>query len=48
MMNDQGNEGNERKVFLDRQDWDVCGLESRLSDQWQFEGGFKKGGGCLF
>lgn len=47
-MNDQGNEGNERKVFLDRQDWDVCGPESRLSDQWQFEGGFKKKVGGVF
>lgn len=47
MMNDQRNEGDERKVFLDRQDWDVCGPENRLSDQWQFKGGFKKGGGLL-
>lgn len=43
-MNDQGNEGDDRKVFLDRQEWDVCGPESKLSDWWQFEGGLKKGG----
>lgn len=39
MINGQGNEGDERKVFIGRQKWDVCGPESRLKDQGQFKGG---------
>lgn len=42
MMNDQGNGEDERKVFSDRQEWDICGPESRLRDRGQFEEGLKK------
>ena len=39
MMNDQQNGGDERKVFLGRQEWDGCGPENILSDRGQFEEG---------
>lgn len=41
-MNDQGNGRDERNVILRRQEWGVCGPESRLRDRGQFEGGQEK------